>query len=143
MRITLPDDLADLYLAYATKQGRPLDDVIAAQLKKFKSLEPGKASLTIGGEATSKLEAATGGLPLRNAEDLVARVERLAAISFQHIRLDFSLSHLEELAYRAERQGKSVETLIIETAERIREELFWGSGAGEAVLVRAPEAKAS
>lgn len=143
MRITIPDDLADVYVAYATRQNRSLDTVIEAQLSKFKALEPGKRTLTIGGEVTQRLETALGGLPIRTPNDLVTRVEDLAAISFQHIRLDFSPAHLAELAHRAERQGKSVETLVIETVDRMAHEFFWQSGGGERVLQKSQEAKAS
>lgn len=134
MRVTLTDAVCDAYEGYAAKQGRPLDAVIEAQLARFKTLEPGKRAVVIGPEEIEALTVALGGLPVKSGADLVAKVTELAAVSFHHIRLDFSPGHLAELAHRAERQGKSAETIIRETVDRMGEQFFWQMGGGESVL---------
>jgi len=137
MRITLPDAVADAYLAYAEKQGRPVEAVLTAQLQRFQAVEPGSRTIVLGGALTEQLSTMLGGFPIQSAEDLVRKVNELAAVSFQHIRLDFSPSHLRELAHRAERQGKPVEDIIQDVVRQLADQFFWTSGAGEAVLVPA------
>lgn len=134
MRVTLTDPVCDAYDAFATKQGRSLDEVIEAQLARFKTLEPGKRAIVIGPAEIEALTLALGGLSIKSGADLVAKVNELAAVSFHHIRLNFSPNHLAELANRAERQGKPVEMLIRETVDRMGEQFFWQMGGGESVL---------
>lgn len=136
MRVTLADTTVDVYEQYATKQGRPVDQVIEAQLNRFKRLEPGTKAVVVNAEMLESLSVALGGLPIKDAADLCAKVEELAAVSFQHIRLDFSPKHLAQLADRAERQGKPVEQVIQDVVKTMAEQFFWHSGGGEAVLVR-------
>jgi hypothetical protein len=144
MRVTLADTTVDAYEAFAKKQGKPVDQVIEHQLARFKTLEPGTRAVVIGKDDIEKLTIALGGIPVKDAADLVARVENLAAVSFQHIRLNFSPQHLAELAHRAERQGKSVEAVIRDTVNRMAEDFFWKSGGGESVLIPAtPKAEVS
>jgi hypothetical protein len=138
MRITIADTTADAYQAFATKQGRPLDQIVETQLARFRTLEPGTPAIVIGGESLERLTIALGGLSIRDGADLATKVDDLAAVSFQHIRLNFSPQHLAELQHRAERQGKSVESLVIDTVNKMAEDFFWRSGGGESVLVPAP-----
>lgn len=70
------------------------------------------------------LEGILGGGSLLNEGDLVKKIDRLAGISFQHIRLPFTPNQLEALQAKAERQGLSVAELVERTAPRIYEQFF-------------------
>ncbi len=132
MRVTIPDAIADQYTAFAASQGRPVEDLCAAQLTRFAKLEPGKRAVALGVAHLEAIEAMTGGLPLRSGDDVQARVESLAAITFQHVRLGFTPSQLAEIAHRAERQGKPAPQLIEEMCQAVLRDFFWASGGGEA-----------
>lgn len=87
-------------------------------------------TLLLRGPELEALEQRLGGLPILNAQDLVAKVDRLAGISFEHLTLPFSLNQLELIAEKAERQGKTVEQLLAEMAPRVFEQFFDLLGAG-------------
>lgn len=132
MRITIPDEVAALYEPYAAAQGRSLDEVLTAQLTRFAKLEPGKRAIILGPKHIEALETMTGRLPLRDAADLQKRVDDLAAVTFSHIRLDFSASQLAEIAHRAERQGRPAAQIVREMIDATQRDMFWNSGGGEA-----------
>lgn len=92
-------------------------------------VKQGKVVL-LHGEALEQLEVRLGGMPILHPADLVAKVDRLAGISFEHLTLPFSINQLEVMAEKAERQGKSVEQLLGELAPRVFEQFFDLLGAG-------------
>jgi hypothetical protein len=76
------------------------------------------------------LEQIFSGGSVLNSQDLRQKVERLAGISFGHVRLDFSPGQLEEIARRAERQGLEPEELIRRCAKKMDELFFTHLGLG-------------
>lgn len=140
MRITIPDDVLAPYEEMAQRQGRPVDDVVAAQLKRFAMLEPGKKAVVIPPAALTALEPPLGGTPVRDAQDLLTRIQQLANISFMGLNLGLSLQQKAELAHRAERQGRTVEALVQEMWRDLQQNFFWSGGGGEAAPVPPPNA---
>lgn len=139
MRVTtIPDAVLDAYQTYADRQGTSLDQVISNQLRRFSRLEPGKTAVVIPAELSAALAERLGGLPLKDGTDLLARLTALAGITFADIRIPLTIAQTEELAYRAQRQGRPVEALVKEVVDRITQDLFWASGGGSAA---APLAK--
>lgn len=137
MRITIPDAIIDHYQAHADRQGRTLDQTVTAQLARFRELPPGAPAVIVGGDLLARIETYLGAGPIADGTDLAAKVERLAGVTFHGVHLDFSPSQLEELKYRAERQGRTVESLCVEIVKQMQEQWFWGAGAGEAAVVKA------
>lgn len=70
------------------------------------------------------LEDILGGGSVLNGKDLLAKVQRLAGISYHHIRLNFTPGQLEDLQFKAKRQGKTVEQLVEQMAPRIADQFF-------------------
>ena len=81
-------------------------------------------AVVVHGETLDRLEGILSGGSLLSAQDLQQKVERLAGISFLHLRLPFSPGQLEALAEKAERNGLTVEQLVERTAPRIYEQFF-------------------
>ncbi len=119
MRVTIPDELADAYQAYATQQGIALDEVVAKQLKRVQTVTPGSKVVILGAKHLDYLAEKLHGGDVMSAEDLVTKVDRLAGISFQGIDLLLTPAQLEEVAHRAARQGKSVDQLVHEMWEHV------------------------
>ena len=133
MRVTIPDDLADTYQKFADAHGVPLDAVLADQLKRLAPYEPGKRLVALTPDQVDQLEPRLGGGSVKDGTDLTRKVLTLAGIRFHRIDLDFTPQQLEELAHRAERQGKSVQALCIEIIDSMKDQFFWTSGGGAAV----------
>lgn len=112
----------------ATLTGKSLE-VMATQLLSFseqalRDLPPGARLLVVPGPTLERLEPILGGGSLLNAADLLKKIQRLAGISFLHVRLPFTPNQLEELGERAKRQGMTVQHLVDRTAPRIYEHFF-------------------
>lgn len=132
MIVTLPDEIIAPYLAYAESQGCPLADILAAQLKRFTAFEPGKKAIVIPAKLEGVLADKLGGLPIASGPDLIARLTRLAGISFAGHDLSLTPNQLAELQHRAERQGRSVAELVDDIWRRLSNDFFYSSGGGEA-----------
>ena len=122
MRVFIPDELTDKYQVIANAQNRKLEQVIHLQLERFVRLPPGNPSMVIGREILDRITAVTGGIPVKDEADLLARFNRLAGISFKKINIDLSPAQLESLEARAKRQGRPIKALIQEIWGRVREE---------------------
>ncbi len=70
------------------------------------------------------IEAVTGLGSTRTALDLLAGVQRLARIKMGDVTIPFTPGQLEEIAYRAQKRGISVQRAMQEVVDRIKDELF-------------------
>lgn len=140
MKVSITDAVADPYLAIAEKQGRSVDVVVDAQLKRFSHLPPGEKAIVLGGQDLLALEERLRG-PIRDGIDLADKVARLAGVRFRNIQLDFSATQLEELTRRATRQGRPVDTLVQEIVAAIVDQFFYTSGDGVALVKPTPVKK--
>lgn len=132
MRVTIPDKTMDQYLLYAERMQKPVDTVIAQQLARFSALDPQQRAVVIGADVLDTLDQQLGAGQVKDGDDLLAKIGRLAAITFHNVRLDFTPNQLEELAHRAERQGTTVEALAADIIRQLTEQFFWGTGGGAA-----------
>jgi len=141
MRLTLDDAVCDVYLTYAHAQGRDINSVITDQLRRFRSLEPGKKAIVIPPSALDAIEQRVGGPPIVDGVDLAKRLEGLAGITFEGVRIRLSEGQMAELVNRAARQGKPVAALVEEIVAVITRDFFYTSGGGPAVEPPAPPVK--
>lgn len=125
MRVTIPDDVAAPYEGYADRQSRTVDELITTQLRRFSKLEPGRKVLIVQADVAERLEKTLGGLPFRDSADLLQRIESHAALTFEGINLELTIGQKRELEARAEKQGKPVEVLVKEIADRLMRDLFY------------------
>jgi len=125
VRVPLPEASLERLYAVAAHQGRDLETAAGLMLAASLVSLPAEGRYTVlGGPDLLALEDLLGGGSILNATDLRQKVERLAGISFQHVRLQFTPGQLEQLLERATRQGKSVEQLVEQMAPRIHEQFF-------------------
>lgn len=128
LAIDISPELMTLLDERATLAGKT-PEVVAAQLlafavKETRDLPQGTRIMVVGGKPLERLEQVLGGGSILNQGDLQRKVERLAGISFMHVRLPFTPNQLETLGERAQRQGMSVQQLVDRTAPRIYEHFF-------------------
>lgn len=144
MKVTIPDPVLEKYHAMADAQGRPIEAILADQLDRFADHAPGAGRCYVfSGPLLDRLEKALGNSLTRSARDLCARAEGLAALSFGHIRLDFSTGQLTEIDYMAKRQGISPRELATRIIRQIEGQFFHHlGGAADVRHAPAPAPKA-
>jgi hypothetical protein len=135
MRVSLPDDLVDLYSQYADAHALPVESVIADQLVHA-APTLGRPHLTLDQATLELLAKKLGAVTFTSVADLVIRVSQLAGIRFHRVDLDFTPSQLVELETRAARQGLPVERLIREILRTFNDQFFWKATGDLPVLVR-------
>ena len=106
MRVTLADSVLDPYQDMATAQNRPLETVLEAQLKRFSKLPPGTAAVVVRGDALKGLEQRLGDYAIKDGEDLLARVNKLARVTFEGRDIRLSTQQMAELEHRAQRADR-------------------------------------
>lgn len=103
-----------------------IDVAAAAVLKKGVQVLPvgRERMLVLSGPQLEAVESMLGGGSLLNGADAVKKVERLAGISFLHVRLPFTPSQLEQIADKAARNNQTVEELVERLAPRVYAQFF-------------------
>lgn len=125
LRVPVSEDTLTELQARADTIGQPLERTLEHLVKiASRTLPISSRVLSLGSEDLHALEAILGGGSVLNPQDLQQKVERLAGISFLHVRLPFTPNQLEALADKAQRQGLTVEQLVNRTAPRIYEQFF-------------------
>lgn len=102
----------------------PVETVIQQHLRATMHVPVGTKYLIMEQDDLVALEGILGGGSLLNSGDLRRKVERLAGISFHHVRLPFTPNQLEELAHRAERLSLTSEQLIERIGQKLYEQFF-------------------
>lgn len=124
LRIPVNDDTLHALQARADAIRADLEQVAEKTLRAGLSIPLGQRSIGLTGDVLETLEKILGGGSVVGPEDLQRKVERLAGISFRHVRLPFTPGQLEALKEKADRQGLTVEQLVERTAPRIYEQFF-------------------
>lgn len=127
IRVFLPQFAMEKLQDVAREQGgdRDLETAASQMLSTALSALPASGRFAvINQKEIQVLEDILGGGSVLNGQDLLRKVQRLAGISFGHVRLSFTPGQLEDLARKAERQGKTVEQLVEQMAPRIHEQFF-------------------
>lgn len=126
LRVFLPQFALEKLQDVAHEQGdRDLETAASQQLSTALSALPATGRFAvINQKELQTLEDILGGGSITNGADLLQKVQRLAGISFGHVRLGFTPGQLEDLKWKAERQGKTVEQLVEQMAPRIHEQFF-------------------
>lgn len=127
VQIQISDDVYDLYLSYATRlSGKvAVEDILRAQLEQFAKVCPTDRIIVVDARNRASLEQLLpSGGSLRDAADLVDRVDRLARIDVGEVRVPFTPPELAELALRARRQNRPIQRLVEEAVASFHERYF-------------------
>lgn len=122
--LLLDDDVADFYIAEAETRKVALDTLLADRLTRAGQLHPDHPYLIVTDNDLAVAEKELGGLPIRSCQTLLDRLRRLAKIRFGEHTLALTAGQLEELTWRASKQGKSVAYLIHAAWEKFSADFF-------------------
>ena len=111
MRITLtiPDDLAEVYAEEGIARKMEIEPVLVERLLKAVPLDPRARPLIISGRTREAIEEKLGGGHVQGEVDLLQKIRRLANIRFGDHELKLSAGQMEEMVWRAGKQGRSIE----------------------------------
>lgn len=125
LRVSVADFSMDKLHEVARAHERDLETAASQVLATGLSALPLQGRFAVIHQAELQaLEDILGGGSILNGQDLLKKVQRLAGISYHHIRLNFTPGQLEDLEWKAKRQGKTVEQLVEQMAPRIADQFF-------------------
>jgi hypothetical protein len=122
MRIEIPDDLADRYLAMSSTI--PLQQLIERQLARFAAFPTTVRVIPLAADHLQQLEHLLGGGQIASQQALVDRVRQYASITLGKITLDFSPAQKEEIVHRAAKRGITPQAVAAEMVEILLDEMF-------------------
>lgn len=126
MQISIPDDLYQRYADAAKRAKKPTAALVVQQLERFVDAPPTQRSIILTGEALQEADTLLGIGSTADAATLLAAIRRWAGITIGDIRLPFSPSQLQEIAHRAQKQGKTPEAICRDIIDQMAQDFFWG-----------------
>ena len=127
--ITLPDGHVRRAVAgdWLITRGRIVVDVVGPVQLTDRYTVTDSSDRLLTAAMRTRLEDTLGVGATRTPEDLIAAVERLAAIAIGDVKIAFTPGQLEEIKFRANKRGQTVEQAMQAVVDRIKEEIFWRS----------------
>lgn len=135
--LRVDDDLVATYREEAVERNTTIGEVMRERLTRAVGLDPRDRGVIItGGQTLHQIEFHLGGGDLKDAEDLLRKVRKLASVRMKAPNIGdsgeafgdryFALSpvQLQELVFRAEKTGRSIEELFEEIWRRVSEDFF-------------------
>jgi hypothetical protein len=123
VRLAITDALFDLYVVHAGgDEARALSEM-AVQLDRFRMIRPMDRILVLGAEARAQLEELLPNpLPqIKDAKDLIQRINALADLEIGGVRVKFTPKDLESIARSAEKNGLSVQEACQATVDHMKQ----------------------
>lgn len=127
--LRVPELLFDAYERLAeqvqSKQRLSVEEMMMAQLERFKESNPVDRIVIIDGASRAILERMLGGGQLKNGVDLVKKVEKLTDIKVEGVRIHFTIAQLTELKRRAAQDDRNIEQVLEAIVHQWAREVFW------------------
>lgn len=125
MKIALhfSDEVYDQYVRQASDLRQPIEQVMQERLQTFLALTPKDRYLILTGEPLQQLEDQFG-LALQRPDQLLVRVQRLAALLIGEHRIEFTVGQWEELQHRAKKRGLTVAQEIEQIWQKLKTDFF-------------------
>lgn len=126
MKITLdlPASLWQRLYTEAADKAAPPDVLVTAHLSAGMDVDIEGRWVILQGADLLSLEQRLGGGQIPTSADLVKRIERLARIEFGGHEIRLSLAELEELAWRARKNNKTVAQMVQQVWLSLNEQFF-------------------
>jgi hypothetical protein len=128
LRLDLPHGTYGAYEGQGTRLGRPVELVMAEQLRRFAEVPVDDQVLVIGSALRNTLEE-TLGTPLSTPDALVKACQRAVEVNLQGVKLQLEPYQLAELKRRAEKNETTLKVEIERAVKEIQGLVFHGSGA--------------
>jgi hypothetical protein len=123
MLIQIADAVALHYQTKADAARVPLATYLQRQLTRFAEVPAGRA-LVLTGEALEEVDRLLGLGSTQTPLALLEAIRAWAGITIGGIRLEFTPAQLAEIAYRAEKQGKTPEAIVQDIVSQMEQSFF-------------------
>ncbi len=126
MRVTIEvfGDLEEAYRREADERALPIESVMEGRLAAATRLDPRRRYVVVDQPVLGKIEEKLGGGHLQDEGDLLAKVQRLVKIDFEGYELKLTPGQLEELAYRAKKQGRTLGDMVQAAYDKFAGDFF-------------------
>lgn len=124
IRVQITEDAHTRLEAEARRWRQPFERLLQAVFQRGLEVPVQGRYVIVSGAQLETLEAILGGGALTSPQDLQQKVERLAGISMEHLRLPFTPGQLETIADKAQREGVSPQVLIERAAPQVYRQFF-------------------
>ncbi len=124
MLIQIAYPVALHYQTAADKAKVPLATFLQRQLVKFADIPLGQRALILTVDALQQVDTLLGVGSTKDAPALLAAIRAFAGISIGGVAVDFSPAQLDEIAHRAEKQGKTPQAVVEDIVEQMRWRFF-------------------
>jgi len=124
LMITVPDDQADVLKREADARTLPVESIIEERITAAMRLDPSKRYVILDQPILGLVEERLGGGHLKDRDDLLNKVSRLARIKFGQHEIKLTPGQMEELDWRSRKMGRTVDQLIQTAYEQFAENFF-------------------
>lgn len=127
--IQITDDLYDSFSRQAEEmqqagQSVSAEEIMTDRLSRFKDVSPSDRVVVIDPKTRGRLETLLSGGSLKDASDLLTKVESLVNVKIGDIRVDFSPAEAAQIQRWAVRNGRTPEFIIRDVVGQIKLHLF-------------------
>lgn len=125
VELTMDDEVWDIYRRESIDRRMPPGELIRERLSRAIALDPRTRAMVLPGDRyMQQLEEKLGGGQIVHHEDLLRKVQNLASIKFGTHEFQITPGQYRELAFRAQKTGRSIDQLIAEIYRRMQD-TFW------------------
>lgn len=134
--IQMTDDIYDAYTSAAEGMaglGKTLtpEEIMVDRLARFKDISPSDRVIVVDPKVRNRLEEILSGGSLKDAEDLLKKVEGLADIRIGEIRIEFTPAELRKMKHWATKGSKghkapeeALKDIVQDTMNQIKSQLL-------------------
>lgn len=126
LSLQIPDDLYDVYAEAAGRLNGEATaaHMIAAQLDRFKHVDPVDRVLVVDSKSRDSLEHILSGGQLTDGANLLKKVQSLADIKIGSIKVSFTPGQLRMIKTFAARHGRSIQEMTESIVADIKREFL-------------------
>lgn len=132
VHLKMPDEIYEGYAHYSTEVASRLNGsseatpevLMVAQLARFAAVPPMDRPLVVGSAVRDELERILSGGTLRDDQDLLAKVRRLADVSIEGVALHFTPAQLQQIRNYATRNALSPEETVRRIVRQMEHQFF-------------------
>lgn len=124
MLVKIDDEIIARYQAHPDTAKLPLEQVLNRRLAWLADYPLTSRVVILSGDQLAEIEALLGGAQIQRPADLLQRIQVYSQVKLGTVVIPLTLAEKDELAYRAQKQGKPVGDLVRDLIAQLHDSLF-------------------